>query len=573
MAHRCRTLRWSTSLAITFVIWQRLAVGGAAAEAQEWRGELFTSLDGNRTDRLAGFSHLEVANLADQLICSSTCGSLGMACPLIVALHGANDDDGLKMQRSLSRRDQISIFASKTLCIFFATARSGGNWNISDPEAEARGVASATEAIIAKHKINRELVFLVGVSLGGVSGYTMMCGTSHASLFKGFAAVSAQVPLMVSTSGNCCDRTGFHLFVAHGTADDSLGYAEKEPWACTTPPGIADQYAKSIGCFQVAASSSANVNNADFIAYDEGCPGAGSAALLRVNNAGHNILGNPVMTEILDYMMEHAMKKPPEPTNAPPPTKRRPHTIEHLDVHCVPACGWKHKSCPLVVALRGEGDLGAVDMKHRIFGSCPPFQDGDFCIFFARPASERLEWDVSDVSAEQTQLIQTTRSLISELNIDRSAVHLFGLGAGGRLAYKTMCSGVEDNPFVSLAAVSTQIPWSMTGTGERFCCPSDGWHLLHAHSESDPDVSFHSREEWGCATPADTSALIGYSNNGCSGPTESLLRDGVKRLTFNQSCSGTGSATLYRFTQSAHNILSEALWRDIWDFFTMYRTT
>merc|ERR1712113_487591 len=105
--------------------------------------------------------------------------------------------------------------------------------------------------------------------------------------------------------------------------------------------------------------------------------------------------------------------------------------------------------------------------------------------------------------------------------------------------------------------------WTSTATGERVCCPTRGWHLFHAHSEIDPKIPLESRLEWACVAPLDTGKFIGYSNNECSKLIEASVQDVGKSESYNQNCTGNGTATLYRSTKSAHDILSPNLWKDI----------
>jgi len=243
-------------------------------------------------------------------------------------------------------------------------------------------------------------------------------------------------------------------------------------------------------------------------------------------------------------------------------------------VVCASGCGLRGEQCPLVVALHGGGDHDASKLRAGLFGSDSMFQQGSFCILFALSTSGE-EWDVGYDSKDTPHVLDITSAAIESHNIDRGAVFLLGYSRGSVAAYLTVCTKRWENPFAAVAAVASQVTWYRApGYIGRYCCPNPKFHLMHVHGSEDKIVPIDTKKPWSCAVPGEIVSKHGKSDNRCGGPsTSTSTHQGASVVAYDSGCSGSGSAALYRLEGAGHDIVTNALWRDAWDYFMKHKAS
>lgn len=239
-------------------------------------------------------------------------------------------------------------------------------------------------------------------------------------------------------------------------------------------------------------------------------------------------------------------------------------------VECAPGCGrWGTLKCSLVVALHGDTDYDASELRVGLFANRPMFDESSFCILFARSASGEA-WDVQDHSKDVPHLLATTSAAMQTHNIDRGKVFLLGYSQGSVAAYLTVCTQQWENPFAAVVAVASQLaPYTIPGFGDyEFCCPNPNFHLMHVHGTHDDVQPLDVKLPWSCGLPGPIVWKHGKKDNNCGAATYSTsahMNASVK--AYEEGCDTGGSSALYTLDGAGHDIVTTALWRDAWAFF------
>jgi len=225
---------------------------------------------------------------------------------LVVALHGDDDHDASKLRAGLFGSD--SMFQQGSFCILFALSTSGEEWNLGYDSKDMPHVLGITSAAIESHNIDRGAVFLLGYSRGSVAAYLTVCSKRWESPFIAVTAVASQVMWYRAPgyAGHyCCPNHDFHLMHVHGSEDKLVPIDTKKRWACALPGGIVQKHGKQDNhCTGPSRSTSAH-QGASVYAYDTGCSGSGSAALYRLEGAGHDIVTSALWRDAWDHFMKH----------------------------------------------------------------------------------------------------------------------------------------------------------------------------------------------------------------------------------------------------------------------------
>lgn len=164
-----------------------------------------------------------------------TCPSLN--CPTVVVVSEA-----------VSEAPNVLTFFPAASCVVSIAFSTSGEITPEAVESTKASVLKMYDSFWStnhkQHKLNENNRFLIGVELGSLVAYSIMC--SFPSKFTGMAAISGQLPKNVD--GRCCPASrGFRLLHAHGTHDRKFPYDNKRSWACQSPEDTAKYIANAIG--------------------------------------------------------------------------------------------------------------------------------------------------------------------------------------------------------------------------------------------------------------------------------------------------------------------------------------
>ena len=130
--------------------------------------------------------------------------------PLIVCLHGAygRGDHYIWSWLRPAKSRGYMLLAPKSLDV---------TWSILQPERDARSVAAMLEEVCGEYAVDRERVYLSGLSDGGT--YTYLLGLSRPELFAGIAPVAADFTGMMDDMLRRKQGQNLPIYIVHGAHD------------------------------------------------------------------------------------------------------------------------------------------------------------------------------------------------------------------------------------------------------------------------------------------------------------------------------------------------------------------
>jgi phospholipase/carboxylesterase len=130
--------------------------------------------------------------------------------PLIVALHGGYGQGSEYVWTWLrpARSRGYAILAPKSL---------GNTWDMTVPSRDTLSVGWMFEEVASQYSIDRERVYLTGLSDGGI--FTYILGLEQSELFRGLAVVAGALHLVVDQMLREGHGKDTPIFVVHGVHD------------------------------------------------------------------------------------------------------------------------------------------------------------------------------------------------------------------------------------------------------------------------------------------------------------------------------------------------------------------
>ncbi len=130
--------------------------------------------------------------------------------PLIVALHGGYGQGSEYVWTWLrpARSRGYAILAPKSL---------GNTWDMTVPSLDTRSVMRMFDEVAREYSIDRERVYLSGLSDGGI--FTYILGLEQSQLFRGLAPVAGALHLVVDQMLREGRGKDTPIFVVHGVHD------------------------------------------------------------------------------------------------------------------------------------------------------------------------------------------------------------------------------------------------------------------------------------------------------------------------------------------------------------------
>ena len=130
--------------------------------------------------------------------------------PLIVCLHGAygRGDHFLWSWLRPTKSRGYMVLAPKSLDV---------TWSILQPERDARSVAAMLEEICGEYAVDRNRIYLSGLSDGGT--FTYLLGLSRPELFAGIAPIAGDFHGMMDDMLRRKQGQDLPIFIVHGAQD------------------------------------------------------------------------------------------------------------------------------------------------------------------------------------------------------------------------------------------------------------------------------------------------------------------------------------------------------------------
>lgn len=130
--------------------------------------------------------------------------------PLIVALHGGygQGEEYIWTWLRSARSRGYAILAPKSW---------GNTWDMSVPSRDTKSVARMFEEVAREYAIDRQRVYLSGLSDGGI--FTYILGLERSDLFRGLAPVAGALHLVVDQMLREGRGKDTPMFVIHGVHD------------------------------------------------------------------------------------------------------------------------------------------------------------------------------------------------------------------------------------------------------------------------------------------------------------------------------------------------------------------
>lgn len=214
--------------------------------------------------------------------------------PLVIAFHGGGQNAGRFAKgvglSEMARRHGFVLALPEGVG---GPGGKGQSWNtgstVPQGYAEINGVddlgfvSKMLNEIIARGVVDRNRVYAMGVSRGGMMSYQVAC-----NLPDRFAAIAVVAATL--SSGRCADPDGVSLLHIHGTND------KRVPWTGGqgrfTAPGAAwESAANGIAIFAQQAQCRIDWNAdrvaPDTICYTTDCPGSDEVEYCLIENGGH----------------------------------------------------------------------------------------------------------------------------------------------------------------------------------------------------------------------------------------------------------------------------------------------
>ena len=130
--------------------------------------------------------------------------------PLVVCLHGAygRGDHYIWSWLRPAKSRGYMLLAPKS---------SDVTWSVLRPELDARPVAAMLEEVCGEYAVDRERVYLSGLSDGGT--YTYLLGLSRPELFAGIAPIAADFHEMMDDMLRRKQGIDLPIYIVHGAMD------------------------------------------------------------------------------------------------------------------------------------------------------------------------------------------------------------------------------------------------------------------------------------------------------------------------------------------------------------------
>ncbi len=162
-------------------------------------------------DATAGLMHRRrAAPLADYSLYVPESYTPRRSWPLIVCLHGAygRGDHFIWSWLRPAKSRGYMLLAPKSLDV---------TWSILQPERDTRSVAAMLEEVCGEYAVDRDRVYLSGLSDGGT--FTYLLGLGRPELFAGIAPVAADFTGMMDDMLRRKQGQQLPIFIVHGAQD------------------------------------------------------------------------------------------------------------------------------------------------------------------------------------------------------------------------------------------------------------------------------------------------------------------------------------------------------------------
>jgi polyhydroxybutyrate depolymerase len=217
------------------------------------------------------------------------------ATPLVISIHGAGGWPA--HQKNVSHWNQLADKYG-----FIVVYPSGRGFpRIWPMEGEAltedvRFISDLIDHLEATYHIDRERIFVNGLSNGGGMAFALSCTMSDR-----IAAVGAVAAAQLLPFSWCTDSIPVPMIMFHGTADPIVPFNGGRTWRTPTPnpfpnvPQWATSWAKRNQCEQnpVESHVAAHVTRLEYM----GCAENAAVVFYKINDGGHSWPGGKPMSE------------------------------------------------------------------------------------------------------------------------------------------------------------------------------------------------------------------------------------------------------------------------------------
>lgn len=205
--------------------------------------------------------------------------------PLVISLHGAGGWPVQQLQLSgwnrLAEREGFLVVYPAGIAGFGPRI-----WHTSGSRAtrNVRFISDLIDKLEREYAIDRERIYVNGLSNGGGMSFVLSCTISHRIAAVGLVSSAQMVPWTW-----CTDRRPVPMIAFHGTADRMAPYDGGASWIGPVPflsiPKFAAGWARRNGCAPVAVETrpAADVTRREY----GQCTGGAAVVLYTLHGGGH----------------------------------------------------------------------------------------------------------------------------------------------------------------------------------------------------------------------------------------------------------------------------------------------